>query len=86
MPSFLHEFIPKSNHNYNTWNFDRIDPYYCRTDILKYSFFTYRIVELNKPDANLKNATSYMCFGSSLLKIVGPVPNSIFKGFKTQWT
>ena len=29
----------KSNHYYNMSNFDCIDPFYCRTDILKHSFF-----------------------------------------------
>ena len=79
MPSYLYELIPKSNHNYNTRNIDHIDSYYCRTDIFKYSFFPYTIVEWNKLDANLKNAKSYMCFRNSLLKIGRPVQNSIFK-------
>ena len=79
LPSYLYELIPKSNHNYNTRNFDHIDPYYCRTDIFKYSFFPYTIVEWNKLDANLKNAKSYMCFRNSLLKIGRPAQNSIFK-------
>ena len=65
LQSYLYELISKSNHNYNTRNFDHIDPYYCRTDILKYSFFPYAIVEWNKLDANLKNAKSYMCFRNS---------------------
>ena len=78
---YLYELIPKSNHNYNIRNFDHIDPYYCRTDIVKYSFFPYTIVEWNKLDANLKNATFYMCFRNSLFKIGRPVQNSIFKVF-----
>ena len=73
MPSYLYELILKSNPNYSTQNFDHIDPYYCRTDIFKYSFFPYTIAEWNKLDANLKNAKSYMCFRTSLLKIVRPV-------------
>ena len=44
-PSYLYELIPKSNHNYSTLNFNHIDPYYCRTDKFKYSFFPYTIVE-----------------------------------------
>ena len=81
LPSYLYELISKSNHNYNTRNFDHIDPYYCRTDILKYSFFPYTIVEWNKLDANFKNAKSYMCFRNSLLKIGRPVQNSIYNVF-----
>ena len=81
LPSYLYELISKSNHNYNTRNFDHIDPYYCRTDIFKYSFFPYTIVEWNKLDANFKNAKSYMCFRNSLLKIGRSVQNSIYKIF-----
>ena len=81
LSSYLYELIPKSNHNYNTRNIDHIDPYYCRTDIFKYSFFPYTIVEWNKLDVNLKNAKFYMCFRTSLLKIVRPVQNSVFKVF-----
>ena len=79
--SYLYELIPKSNHNYNTQNFDHIDLYYCRTGIFKYSFFPYTIVEWKKLDANLKNVKSYMCFWNSLLKIGRPVQNSIYKVF-----
>ena len=39
LPSYLYDLIPKSNHNYNTRNIGHIDPYYCRTDVFKYSFF-----------------------------------------------
>ena len=78
LPSYLYDLIPKSNHNYNTRNIDHIDPYFCRTDVFKYSFFPYTIVEWNKLDANLKNAKSYMCFRNSLIKIGRPVQNSIF--------
>ena len=45
LSSYLYELIPKSNHNYNTRNFDHIDPYYCRIDIFKYFIFSYTIVE-----------------------------------------
>ena len=83
MPSYLYELILKSNPNYSTQNFDHIDPYYCRTDIFKYSFFPHTILEWNKLDANLKIAKSYMCFRNSLLKTGRPVQNSIFKVFNT---
>ena len=54
MPSSLYELIPKSNHHGKTQNFDHIDPYYCRTDIFKYSFLPDTIAEWNKIDPNLK--------------------------------
>ena len=31
LPSYLHELVPKSDHNCSTRNFNHIDPYYCRT-------------------------------------------------------
>ena len=55
--------------------------YYCRTDVFKYSFFRYTVVEWNKLDADLKNAKSYTCFRNSLLKIGRSDQNSIFKIF-----
>ena len=39
LSSYLYELIPKSNHNCNTRNLYPIDPYYCRRNIFKYSFF-----------------------------------------------
>ena len=79
LPSYLYELVPKSNHNYNTRNFDDIDPYYCRTDIFKYSFSRYKIVEWNKLDPNFKNTKFHMCLRNSLLKISRPVQNSFLR-------
>ena len=45
LPSYLYDLIPKSNHDYNTRNIGHLDPYYCRTDVFKYSFFPYTAVE-----------------------------------------
>ena len=76
LPSYLYELVPKSNHNYNTRNFDHIDPYHCRIDIFNYSFSRYKIVEWNKIDTNFKNTNFHMCLRNSLLKISRPVQNS----------
>ena len=54
LPSYLYELISKSNHHDKTQNFNHIDPYYCRTDIFKYSFSPDTIVKWNKLDPNLK--------------------------------
>ena len=56
LPSYSYELIPKSNDNYKTRNVDHIDPFYCRTDMFKYSFFLYANIEWSKLDANLKNS------------------------------
>ena len=50
---------------------------YCRTDLFKYSFFPYTIVEWNKLDVT-RNAKSFLIF-KNLLKIGRPIQNSIFK-------
>ena len=43
---------------YNTRNQDQVETYYCRTDLLKYSFFPYTIVEWTKLDIALRNTKS----------------------------
>ena len=40
-PKYLYNLIPLGNCIYNTCNQDQIDTYYCRTDLFKYSSFTY---------------------------------------------
>ena len=58
---------------------DQDETYYCRTDLFKYSFFPYTLVEWNKLDITLRNTKSYLIFRNSLLKIGRPIQNSIFK-------
>ena len=53
--------------------------HYCRTDLFKYSFFPYAIVECNKLDVTVRNAKSFLIFKNLLLKIGRPIQNSIFK-------
>ena len=64
---------------YNTRNQDKIETYYCRTDLFKYSFFPYTIVEWNKFDVTVRNAKSFLIFKNLLLKIGRPIQNSVFK-------
>ena len=52
------------------FNHNHIDPYYCRTDIFKYSFFPYRVVKWNELDAYFKNAKFYMSLKVLYLKLV----------------
>ena len=56
-PKYLYNLIPLGNCIYNTHNQDQVDTY-CRTDLFKYSFFPYTIVEWNKLDIILSNAKS----------------------------
>ena len=53
--------------------------HYCRTDLFKYSFFPYSIVEWSKPDVTVRNAKLFLIFKNLLLKIDRPIQNSIFK-------
>ena len=53
--------------------------HFCRTDLFKYSFFPYAIVEWNKLDVTVRNAKLFLIFKNLLLKIRRPIQNSIFK-------
>ena len=52
---------------------------HCRTDLFKYFFFPYTIVEWNKLDVTVRNAKSVLIFKNLLLKFGRPIQNSIFK-------
>ena len=39
IPKYLYDLIPDGISAYNTRNQDKIETYYCRTDLFKYSFF-----------------------------------------------
>ena len=78
-PKYLYNLIPLENCIYNTHNQDQIGTYYCRTDLFKYSFFPYAIVQWNKLDITLRNAKPLLIFKNSLLKIGRAIQISIFK-------
>ena len=78
IPKYLYELILTESHIYNTRNNENVQTYYCRTDLFKYSFFPYTIVEWNKLDINLQNVKSFQIFRNLLLKIRRPIQNSIF--------
>ena len=59
-------------------NPDHIETYYCRTNIFKYLFFPYSIVEWNKLDHILRNSKFYSVFKNSLLNIGRPMPKPTF--------
>ena len=72
LPSYLSNFISSGFHSYNTRNSEDVVTYHCRTDIFKYSFFPWTILEWNKLDLTLCKS-SYKVFRNSLLKIISPV-------------
>ena len=65
------------NHSYNTCISENITTYYCRTDILKYSFFPWFIVEWNKSDLKCRKCT-YNVLRNHLLKSIQPLSNAIY--------
>ena len=71
-PKYLYNSIPSGNCIYNTRSQDQVRTY-CRTDLFKYFFFPYTIVEWNKLDTTLRNAKLYLIFRNSLLKVGRPI-------------
>ena len=45
IPKCLYELFPTESNNHNTRHIENVETYYCRTDLFKYSFFPYVIVE-----------------------------------------
>ena len=78
IPKYLYELLPTESHTYNTCNMENVETYYCRTDLFKYSFFPYVIVECNKLNINLQHTKSSLIFRNSLLKIGRPIQNPIY--------
>ena len=78
IPKYLYELLPTESRTYNNRNIENSETYYYRTDLFKYSFFPYVIVEWNKLDINLRNAKSFLIFRNSLLKIGRPIQNPIY--------
>ena len=74
IPSYLAELIPSEFHLCNTWNTRNIATCSCRTDAFKSSFFPWAINEWSKRI----RASSFNIFRANLIKIIRPIPNSVF--------
>ena len=77
IPSYLAELIHSESHLYNSQNKSNITTYSCRTDAFKYSFFPWMINEWNKLNFNIRTS-SFNIFRANLIKIIRPIPNSVF--------
>ena len=77
-PEYLYKLILAKRSSYDTRNSNHNEIYYSRTDIFKYSFFPYTIVEWNRLDHTLHNSKFYNIFKNSLLKIGRPIPKPTF--------
>ena len=80
IPSYLAELIPSESHLCNTWNTRNIITYSCRNDTLNYYFFPWMINGWNKLNFNIQSS-SFNIFRANLIKILRPIPNSIFSIF-----
>ena len=62
MPFHLYNLIPKSNCSYNTRQLDKVESFYCRTNIFKNSFFPSVIDEWNKLKPEIRTVDSLLKF------------------------
>ena len=74
--SYLAELILSKSHLYNTRNTRNIT-FSFRTDAFKYSFLPWTINECNKRNFNIRTS-SFNIFRANLIKIIRPIPNSVF--------
>ena len=77
IPGYLFDLIPQTNHSYNTHSSEDITLFYSRTDIFKYSFFPYTILEWNKLDNKTQQSKSVLAFRNSLLKNARPTAKPV---------
>ena len=70
--------LPKVTHHYQTRNSENLTIYRTRTNIFKYSFFPYLIMEWINLSSSIGNST-YPLFRNHLLKIIWSVSNPVYK-------
>ena len=56
VPEYLFDLIPETNHIYNTCSSNNDTIFYSRTDVYKYPFFPYTILQWNKLDKNIQQS------------------------------
>ena len=71
------EKVYRTSALYNTQNTRNITKYSCRIDAFRYSFFPWTINEWNKLNFNIQTS-SVNIFTANVIKIIWPIPNSIF--------
>ena len=74
---------PQSNHIYNIRQSDKLESFYCRTDVFKNSFFPYVIDEWNKLEPEIRNVGSYLKFRKLIRNLDNgcPISNPIYNIF-----
>ena len=80
LPSYLNNLIPQYNHDYNTRQFNKVESFYCRTDVFKNSFFPYVIDEWNKLKPHIRNVESFLNFRNLILNLDKgrPLPSPVY--------
>ena len=83
LPSYLFNLIPHSNHNYVTRQIDKVETFYCRTDVFKNSFFPSVINEWNKLKPEIRTVNSFVKFRNLVLNLDNGRPffNPIYNVF-----
>ena len=74
----MFDIIHETNHIYNTCSSDNVATFYNRTDVYKYSFFPYTILEWNKLDKNIQQSKTIKSFRNFLLKIGRLTPKPVY--------
>ena len=74
VPEYLFDLIPETNHIYNTCSSDNVTTFYFRTDVYKYSFFPYTILEWNKLDESIQQSKTIKSF-RNYKRLAGPIQN-----------
>ena len=74
----LSDLIPRANHLQKTCVAEDVTTFYSRTDIFKYFFLQYTVLERNKLDWNIQQSKTMVSFRNSLLKTCWHIPKSIY--------
>ena len=77
-PGYLFNLISTRTSNYSTRNTNNIPLFNIKHNFFKNSFFPSAVIEWNKLDPNLRNATTYANFRKGILSFIRPKPNSVY--------
>ena len=77
IPLYLADLLTKGTHSYNTHSSENITIFQSRTEIFKFSFFPWSIVEWNKLDLKIGNS-SCLVFRNYLIKRIRPLAAPVY--------
>ena len=87
LPEYLFSVIPQNDKQCNTRSIEDVTAFYCRIDVVKYSYFPLTILEWNTLDMQIRRSESFLSSKISLLKIGRPTAKPTYNihnpiGFK----